>query len=101
MIGPVPVRVTGTVKAELLQIIDDAVTGGWTATRACLVLGLDRQRAWRWLTRRQAGLPLDDTAPGGHPIHGLLDWEEVEILALFDEWADTDRSHRKLAHRGS
>ncbi len=38
---------------------------------------------------------------GGNPIHGLLGWEEAEILALFDEWADIDRSHRKLAHRGS
>jgi len=101
MIGPVPARVEGAVKAELLTIIDDAVTAGWTATRACTVLGLDRQRAWRWHTRRQGGLTLDDVASGGHPIHGLLDWEETEILALFDEWSDVDRSHRKLAHRGS
>jgi putative transposase len=101
MTGPVPARVSGTVKAELLTIIDTAVDGGWTASRACTVLGLDRQRAWRWHTRRQAGLALDDLASGGNPVHGLLDWEETEILALFDEWADTDRSHRKLAHRGS
>lgn len=45
MIGPVPARVTGAVKAELLEIIDDAVTAGWTAGKACLVLQLDRQRA--------------------------------------------------------
>jgi hypothetical protein len=25
----------------------------------------------------------------------------AEIVALFDEWAEVDRSHRKLAHRGS
>jgi len=101
MIGPVPARVSGTVKAELLKIIDDAVAGGWSGGRACTVLGLDRQRAWRWHTRRQAGLALDDAPSGGNPIHGLLEWEETEILALFDEWSDTDRSHRKLAHRGS
>jgi len=89
------------VKAELLHIIDTAVAGGWTAGRACAVLGLDRQRAWRWHARRQAGLALDDQASGGNPIHGLLEWEQAEILALFDEWSDTDRSHRKLAHRGS
>jgi putative transposase len=65
------------------------------------VLGLDRQRAWRWHTRRQAGLPLDDAPSGGNPIHGLLDWEQAEILAIFAERADVDRSHRKLAHRGS
>jgi putative transposase len=101
MIGPIPARISGTVKAELLDIIDTAVAGGWTAAKACRVLGLDRQRAWRWQTRRQAGLPLDDAPSGGNPIHGLLEWEQTEILALFDEWADTDRSHRKLAHRGS
>jgi len=27
--------------------------------------------------------------------------EEAEILALFEEWGEVDRSHRKLAHRGS
>jgi hypothetical protein len=27
--------------------------------------------------------------------------EATEILALFDEWGEVDRSHRKLAHRGS
>ena len=101
MIGPVPARISGAVKAELLHIIDIAVAGGWSATKVCMVLGLERQRAWRWNTRRQAGLPLDDLVSGGNPIHGLLDWEETEILAVFEEWADTDRSHRKLAHRGS
>ncbi|MDH3678755.1 MAG: hypothetical protein OEV40_02270 [Acidimicrobiia bacterium] len=39
--------------------------------------------------------------PGGNPIHGLLDWEITEILALFEEWGDIDLSHRKLAYRGS
>ena len=34
-------------------------------------------------------------------MHGLLEEEVAEILALFDEWGETDRSHRKLAHRGS
>jgi transposase InsO family protein len=34
-------------------------------------------------------------------VHGLLAEEVSEILALFDEWGEVDRSHRKLAHRGS
>jgi hypothetical protein len=34
-------------------------------------------------------------------VHGLLPAEEVEILAVFEQWAEVDRSHRKLAHRGS
>lgn len=37
----------------------------------------------------------------GWPAHGLLDAEAAEILALFDEWGEIDRSHCKLAHRGS
>jgi len=34
-------------------------------------------------------------------MHGLLAEEAEQILALFEEWGETDRSHRKLAHRGS
>ena len=34
-------------------------------------------------------------------MHGLLAEETAAILALFDEWGEVDRSHRKLAHRGS
>ena len=100
MSGPVPARVDGTAKAALLSLIDDAVDAGWTLNRACAVVELDRGRAWRWQQRR-AGGGLDDARPGGNPIHGLLECEEAEILALFDEWGDVDRSHRELAHRGS
>ena len=100
MSGPVPARVDGTAKAELLGLIDDATDAGWTHRRVCAVLGLDRRRAWRWQQRRAAGR-LDDGRPGGRPVHGLLECERDEIVALFDEWGDIDRSHRKLAHRGS
>jgi putative transposase len=84
----------------LLAVIDDAVKAGWTLTRICGVLELDRQRAWRWQWRRRADR-LDDLPGGGHPIHGLLAWEEAEIVAVYEQWGDIDRSHRKLAHRGS
>lgn len=57
-------------------------------------------RAHRWIARRAVG-ELADKPPGGPPVHGLLDDEVAEIMALFDEWGETDRSHRKLAHRGS
>jgi hypothetical protein len=67
---------------------------------ACRVLDLPERRAYRWLDRR-AGGRLDDKAPGGSPMHGLLPEEVAVILALFEEWGETDRSHRKLAHRGS
>src|SRR5664280_1379155 len=42
-----------------------------------------------------------DATPGGHPGHGLLAWERAAVLALFASWGEVDRSHRKLAHRGS
>lgn len=34
-------------------------------------------------------------------MHGLLEEEIAEIIALYHEWGEVDRSHRKLAHRGS
>ncbi|MCA1698732.1 MAG: integrase core domain-containing protein [Actinobacteria bacterium] len=34
-------------------------------------------------------------------MHGLLADERAAIIALFDTWGEIDRSHRKLAHRGS
>ena len=100
MSGPVPARIDGTAKTALLELIDDATSAGWTHSRACTVLGVDRRRAWRWTQRRAKGT-LDDARPGGRAIHSLLSSERDEILRLFEEWGDVDRSHRKLAHRGS
>lgn len=100
MSGPIPARVDSAAKTILLDLIDGAVKAGWTLARICGVLEVDRQRAWRW-RQRQANGSLDDATPGGRPIHGLLAWEEAEILALFEEWGPIDLSHRKLAHRGS
>jgi transposase InsO family protein len=34
-------------------------------------------------------------------VHGLRPEEITEILGLFERWGEIDRSHRKLAHRGS
>ena len=34
-------------------------------------------------------------------VHRLLAWEEQAILDLIESWGWVDRSHRKLAHRGS
>ena len=100
MSGPVPVRVDGAAKAKILELIDDAVTKGWTTARACSTLGVDRRRVWHWQARRAAGT-LYDAQPGGHPIHGLLPDEEAAIVDLFEQWGPVDLSHRKLAHRGS
>ena len=100
MNGPIPARVDGAVKTVVLGLIDDAVGAGWSLSRICGLLEIDRGRAWRWKHRQVVG-ELDDARPGGHAVHGILGWEETEILTLFDEWGPVDLSHRKLAHRGS
>ena len=100
--GPVPTRVDAGIKAGLLDLIDHAVEGGWSVKRACGVLEVGAVRAGRWRQRRAAGRPLDDLPPGpDEALHGLLAWEREAILELFDSWGEIDRSHRKLAHRGS
>jgi hypothetical protein len=42
-----------------------------------------------------------DRASGGNPVHGILPAEVDAILAVAEAWGPIDRSHRKLAHRGS
>jgi transposase InsO family protein len=92
--------VDAATKVGLLALLDDAVDAGWPLRRACRQLELNETRAWRWLARRGRG-ELADRPPGGHPMHGILADEVAEIVALFHEWGEVDRSHRKLAHRGS
>jgi transposase InsO family protein len=98
--GRVPRRVEAATKAGLLELIDGAVEAGWTTRRACGVLEVGEVRTHRWYARRARG-KLADARPGGSPMHGILPEEAAQILALFDEWGEVDRSHRKLAHRGS
>jgi transposase InsO family protein len=62
---------------------------------------LSPRRLERWRARLVSGDGLNDNRPGGTPLHGLTPAEEDEIVAVFNEWAEVDRSHRKLAHRGS
>jgi transposase InsO family protein len=80
-------------------LIDWALGDGWEHRRACSYLELDEGRAWRW-RRRRDGEGLDDGRPGG-AVHGLRPQEITAILELFETWGEIDRSHRKLAHRGS
>lgn len=98
--GQVPRRVEAATKSGLLDLIDEALEAGWSLRRVCHVCELAEVRAHRWRARRGLGR-LADRAPGGSPMHGLLEEEATAILALFEEWGETDRSHRKLAHRGS
>jgi putative transposase len=98
--GPVPPRVDQATKTGLLVLLEQARQLGWTMRSTCQVLEVSELPIYRWLGRRAAG-ELADQAPGGGPMHGLLDWEVAEIVRLFAEWGEVDRSHRKLAHRGS
>ena len=98
--GRIPRRVDAATKTGLLDLVDHAAAAGWSVAAACRLLEVGELRVWRWLGRRAAGR-LDDLAPGGSPMHGLLAEEVDEIVALFHEWGETDRSHRKLARRGS
>ena len=89
------------VKFELLGLIDQAVADGWAHARACRVLDLPDSRAHHWRQRLRETGTLEDGRPGGGAVHGLLAWEEQAILDLIEQWGPVDRSHRKLAHRGS
>lgn len=98
--GPVPARVDASVKAGLLDLVDHATGSGWSRRKACRLLGLDEMRASRWAARREAER-LTDAMPGGAALHAILDSERAAICDLFATWGDIDRSHRKLAARGS
>jgi putative transposase len=93
--------VSAETKLELLGLIDQAVADGWAHARACRVLDLADVRAHRWRQRLRETGTLEDRDPGGGAVHGLLAWEEQAILDLIETWGWVDRSHRKLAHRGS
>lgn len=100
--GPVPPRVHAHVKAGLLALVAHAqAEGDWSLRKAAAALGLDHARVLRWLDRA-AHNQLVDAKPGPDvPLHALLDWERATIVKLAEDWGEVDRSHRKLAHRGS
>lgn len=100
--GLVPPRVDAHVKAGLLGLVEHAVSvGGWSARRAAAILGVDHTRLLRWQVRAGLGR-LDDAKPGPDvPLHAILPWERDAIVKVAEQWGEIDRSHRKLAHRGS
>ena len=68
---------------------------------ACSLWQVSDCRVHRWRARRRDIGTLVDRAPGGHPLHALLPEEVAVILDVAERWGEVDRSHRKLAHRGS
>jgi transposase InsO family protein len=93
--------VSAEAKLELIGLIDAATGAGWSQVRACGVLGVSDDRIRRWRARLSETGSLEDRRPVGRVVHRLLAWEEQAILLLIEEWGPVDRSHRKLAHRGS
>jgi putative transposase len=100
--GLVPPRVEAPVKAGLLELVAHAHReAGWSLRRSAGVLGIEHTRLLRWGTRAGEDR-LADAKPGpGVAVHALLDWEREAIVQLAEDWGEIDRSHRKLAHRGS
>ena len=74
---------------------------GFTQAWVCSLWQISDDRVHRWRARRRDLGTLEDLAPGGNPVHGLLPGEIDAILAIAERWGTVDRSHRKLAHRGS
>lgn len=101
MSGRIPARLDEATKVALVELVEGAERAGWSTAESCRYLELSRRRLERWRRRRSSGAGLTDRASGGNPVHGITPAEEAEIVAVFHEWSTTDRSHRKLAHRGS
>ena len=89
------------VKEAVLKTVDEAVAAGFAHTWACSLWQVSDDRVHRWRARRGELGTLEDLAPGGVAVHALLPWEEQAVLDIVEEWGTVDRSHRKLAHRGS
>ena len=89
------------MKDLVLKTVDDAVGDGFVHCWATALWGVSDDRVHRWRARRRQLGTLEDLAPGGAAVHGLLPSEIDEILAIAEQWGPIDGSHRKLAHRGS
>ena len=84
-----------------MGLVDRATADGWSQVRACQVLELADVRADRWRARLRETGSLEDLPPVSGAVHRIVPWEEAAILELIEQWGWVDRSHRKLAHRGS
>jgi transposase InsO family protein len=89
------------VKELVLKTVDEAVADGFAHRWACSLWQVSDDRVHRWRARHHHVGTLEDRAPGGNPVHAILPAEVDAILAIAERWGIVDRSHRKLAHRGS
>jgi len=99
--GPLPARVPAEVKELVLKTVDDAVADGMSQSWVCSLWQVSDDRVHRWRARQRELGSLVDRAPGGSPMHAVLPAEIDMILEIAEKWGPVDRSHRKLAHRGS
>lgn len=99
--GPLPARVPADVKELVLKTVDDAIAEGFTQSWVCSLWQVSDDRVHRWRARQRDVGTLDDLAAGGVALHALMPAEIDAILAIAEQWGPVDRSHRKLAHRGS
>ena len=99
--GPVPARVPAEVKELVLRVVDDAVADGFGHGWVCSLWQISDDRVHRWRARQRQHGTLVDLSPGGRPVHALIPAEIDRILEITERWGPVDRSHRKLAHRGS
>ena len=88
-------------KLELMGLVDGAVAAGWAHARACRILQVEDVRVHRWRARLADTGSLQDRPPVGNAVHRILPCDEQAILDLIETWGEVDRSHRKLAYRGS
>ena len=58
--GPLPARVPGAVKEQILELVDDAVSGGASHRWACSLLGVSDDRVRRWRRRLRARGTVED-----------------------------------------
>ncbi|HEX3539685.1 MAG TPA: integrase core domain-containing protein [Acidimicrobiales bacterium] len=89
------------MKELVLKTVADAQAEGLSAVWVAGLWGVSAERVGRWRARQGRLGTLIDVAPGGHPCHGITPAEEQAIVRLAEVWGTVDRSHRKLAHRGS
>ena len=97
----IPPRVPAEAKHLISTAVDDATAAGLAHRWAASLWGAGDDLVHRWRTRRRQRGDLSDRGPRGAAVHALLAGEVEEVSEIAERWGPVDRSHRKLAHRGS